>query len=93
MNKLFGYGLALAFCIGTTGLLASSSRTAQRNLGADAALATDGAFRDGLFVGKLTAENGRRLHPLTGRWSNQKDRASFAAGYQQGYSSFLASAK
>ena len=93
MNKLFGYGLALAFCIGTTGLLASSSRTAQRNLGADAALATDGAFRDGLFVGKLTAENGRPLHPPTGRWSNQKDRDSFATGYQQGYSSFLASAK
>lgn len=88
MNKLSGYGLAIAFCIGTTGLLASSgNRTAPESQSVEAQLATDGAFRDGLYVGKLAAQSGRTRHPLVGRWSTQRDRASFVAGYEQGYES------
>jgi hypothetical protein len=60
--------------------------------GSDAQLASDGAFRDGLYIGKLAAGRGRPQHPLTGRWSTEKDRASFAAGYRRGYDDFLASA-
>jgi hypothetical protein len=47
--------------------------------------ATDGAFRDGLFVGRIDAERGRKPHLASGRWSAQQDRSSFVAGYQQGY--------
>jgi hypothetical protein len=45
----------------------------------------DGAFRDGLYQGKLDAENGRKPHLSISRWNTAQDRASFVAGYQQGY--------
>lgn len=52
--------------------------------------ATDGAFRDGVYLGKLAAKRGLPSHVAIGRWSTPVDRTSFAAGYQQGYSEFLA---
>ena len=47
--------------------------------------ATDAAYRDGLFQGKLAAERGRKPIPNVGRWSSGEDRSSFVAGYTQGY--------
>src|SRR5579863_792908 len=47
--------------------------------------ATDGAFRDGLFLGRIDAEQGRQRHVSSGRWSSEADRRSFVLGYQQGY--------
>ena len=52
---------------------------------------TDGAFRDGLYLGKLAAEHDNGPHVAAGRWSTAADRASFSAGYQRGYSEVLAS--
>ncbi len=49
------------------------------------AQAMDAAFRDGLYLGKLDAQQGRKQHLSIGRWNTAKDRASFVAGYQQGY--------
>jgi len=92
MDKLFTYTLAIAVCLGTTALLSGKGRAAQQRQSTDAALATDGAFRDGLYVGRLAAEAGRPLHAQVGRWSNERDRASFAAGYRRGYDDSLASA-
>jgi len=92
MDKLFASALAIAICLGTTALLANGVRAARHGQNADASLAVDGAFRDGLYVGRLTAEGGRSLHPPIGRWSNERDRASFVAGYRRGYNDFLASA-
>jgi hypothetical protein len=46
---------------------------------------TGAAFRDGLFVGRIAAERGIPPHVLTGRWATEADRASFKAGYLQGY--------
>ena len=91
MDKLFTYTLAIALCLGTTALL-TNNRRAQQEQSADTTLAIDGAFRDGLYVGRLAAEDGRSLHPPIGRWSNERDRASFATGYRRGYNDFLASA-
>jgi hypothetical protein len=85
MNKLFTYGLAMAVSLGTTALLATSGRTARQVQSADAQMAVDGAFRDGLYVGKLAAADGRALLPPIGRWSNEWDRASFVVGYRRGY--------
>ena len=48
-------------------------------------LASNGAFRDGLFLGKRTGENGNQYRAAVGRWSTTEDRTSFAAGYDQGY--------
>jgi len=58
----------------------------------NAAHATNAAFRDGLFLGTLTAKRGGEYHAATGRWATDEDRASFIAGYRQGYAEMLASA-
>jgi len=52
---------------------------------------TDGAFRDGLYLGRLAAECGVEPHVAVGRWATAEDRSSFTAGYQRGYSQLLAS--
>ena len=52
---------------------------------------TNGAFRDGLYLGRLAAERGAEPHVAIGRWATPEDRSSFTAGYQRGYSEFLAS--
>jgi hypothetical protein len=51
----------------------------------------DGAFRDGMYLGRLAAERGVAPHILTGRWATEADRAAFRAGYERGYKNFLAS--
>jgi hypothetical protein len=48
-------------------------------------LCSNGAFRDGLYLGKLTGESGDQYRVAAGRWARAEDRASFAAGYDQGY--------
>lgn len=88
MDKTFTFALALAVCLGTTAMLANGGRATPQS--ADAQMASDGAFRDGLYVGRLAAENGRPLHPQIGRWSSERDRTSFAAGYRRGYGEILA---
>jgi hypothetical protein len=50
---------------------------------------TDGAYRDGLFQGKIAAERGDAPHIAVGRWSTVAERASFTAGYQRGYTKVL----
>ena len=62
------------------------------NLNADENIrqANNGAYRDGLFVGKLSAERGAKSRAPIGRWATAEDRASFTAGYQLGYGGSLA---
>jgi hypothetical protein len=86
MTKLSAYVLAIAVCLGTTAMLANSNRSPKPNPSMEARLAADGAFRDGLYLGKLAAEGGQPLRPAIGRWSTAQDRATFTAGYQRGYS-------
>jgi hypothetical protein len=90
MEKLFTYALAIAVSLGTTVFLAKSQHASGEVQSIDVQFATDGAFRDGLFMGKLAAERGEAMHPLPGRWSADADRISFVKGYQRGYSDFLA---
>jgi hypothetical protein len=91
MDKILTFALAMAVCLGTTAMLANSGRAARQHEKLDTQTATDGAFRDGLYVGRLAAEGGRPPHPQIGRWSNEHDRTSFVAGYRRGYNDFLAS--
>jgi hypothetical protein len=51
----------------------------------NAHLATNAAFRDGLFLGEFAKKNGTTYHAATTRWARVADRESFAAGYEQGY--------
>jgi hypothetical protein len=59
----------------------------------EARLANDGAFRDGLYLGKLAAKGGQQSRLTIGRWSTQQDRSQFAAGYRRGYGETLTGAK
>jgi len=87
MDKFFTYAVALAVSLGTTAMLANNKRAAAPHASAEATLATDGAFRDGLYLGKLAAERGQVMRPAIGRWSTDWDRSMFAAGYHRGYES------
>jgi hypothetical protein len=57
---------------------------------ADSALATNVAYRDGLFVGRFAAEHAYRHTVSTGRWVTQEDRTKYAAGYERAYNTAAA---
>jgi len=89
MTKKLICELAIAACLLSGGAVARSARPTRASGLADRQLALDGAFRDGLFIGRLTAESGRVARPPIGRWSSDSDRASFSAGYRRGYAAVL----
>src|ERR1700733_2620153 len=101
MSKLSAYAYAATLALGRTAMLANSNRSLQPtpNPGLSGsglsnsglALDADGAFRDGLYLGKLAAQSGQPMSMVVGRWSTEKDRATFTSGYQRGYSETLAS--
>jgi len=47
--------------------------------------ATNAAYRDGLYLGKLDAQRRNDQHIAGGRWSTMADRSSFSEGYRQSY--------
>jgi hypothetical protein len=47
--------------------------------------ATDGAFRDGMFMGHEDRSRALPHHVAYGRWTTPADRESFIQGYEQGY--------
>lgn len=85
MSNFVTWVLAIAMCLGTTAVLAIHYPSSPAGRSSEAQLALDGAYCDGLYIGKLAAENGRRSGPPIGRWSGEKDRASFRAGYERSY--------
>ena len=91
MDEVFSLALALAVSMGTTALLANSGRAAKPT--AEAQMNADGAFRDGLYLGRLAAEGGHSLPPQVGRWSQEKDRTNFVAGYRRGYNDAVATSQ
>jgi hypothetical protein len=84
MTKFFSYA-AIAIGLSASATLAISPRTVKPDTTAEAIFTADGAFRDGLYLGKLAAENGQPARPAIGRWSADHDRSMFAAGYRRGY--------
>jgi len=89
MKNILSMAVAV-LCLGTTALLANGSHATQRLNDASAQLATDGAFRDGLYLGKFDANAQRPASPAIARWSGERDRSSFIAGYQRGYNDVIA---
>jgi len=47
--------------------------------------ATEAAYQDGLFLGRLDAGCRRKPHLASGRWATDSDRRLFVAGYLQTY--------
>jgi len=84
MKIAFTYALAIGF-LGTGAMLVQRDVAARPGQSIDAQRAVDAAFRDGLYLGKLARSADSPKQPPIGRWSTEKDRASFAAGYRQGY--------
>jgi hypothetical protein len=88
MSRIVISEIALAACL-TSGAFLNLSHRGKSVRHVEQQHALDGAFRDGLFIGSLTAETGLSSRPPVGRWSNPSDRASFLAGYQHGYDEVL----
>lgn len=84
MQRLLTYVLAMG-CVGTSAMLVQRDVTVRHKQSVDVLLTNDAAYRDGLYLGKLARDAKRPMHPPIGRWSTEKDRASFTAGYQQGF--------
>ncbi|MGA8622047.1 MAG: hypothetical protein WB660_26445 [Candidatus Sulfotelmatobacter sp.] len=93
MRTLPSLALSIVIFLGTMAMLTIRGRSLKTGALSEVRLASDGAFRDGVYLGKLAAKGGQALRPAIGRWSTDLDRSSFTAGYRSGYSEFLASAR
>ncbi|HVR24462.1 MAG TPA: hypothetical protein VMU26_14200 [Candidatus Polarisedimenticolia bacterium] len=89
MTRFLSYA-AIVICLGATAMLANSERTVNSKASVDAQLNADGAFRDGLYLGRLAAASTQRPRPEVGRWSADPDRGAFTAGYRRGDNEALA---
>lgn len=83
MQRLLAYVLAMG-CVGTSAMVVVSHDMTLQNKSAEIQLSNDAAYRDGLYLGRLAQAAKRPARPPVGRWSTEKDRASFASGFQQG---------
>lgn len=86
MQRLLTCALAIG-CVGTGGFLVRGTLETPSSI--EVQMATDGAFRDGVYVGKLDRASGRTVTPPIARWSSEKDRAAFARGYRQAFNPML----
>ena len=85
------YAAVIALALVPMSMLSGDRRHNSPNANGNVAQITDGAFRDGLYLGRLAAEGGSEPHVAIGRWATAEDRSSFTAGYHRGYSELLAS--
>ncbi|MCU1268984.1 MAG: hypothetical protein JWN74_278 [Acidobacteriaceae bacterium] len=88
MNKIILSALALLVMTASAFTLRNGS--AAPAIPGNPELTTNGAFRDGVYTGKLAGESGDQYHVATARWATGYDRVRFAAGYDQGYKAQLA---
>ena len=84
LSTYLAFLTAPALGLATTVVWAGRS-SRPREVHASNAQETDAAYCDGLFLGKLDAQEGRTARPPVGRWSSERDRSLFKAGYLKGY--------
>ena len=84
MRKLSGLAAVLALFAGTAAMM-HSDRATTTSARDSAMLDGNGAFRDGLYLGRLAARQGAPMHIASGRWATAADRNSFVAGFLHGY--------
>ena len=91
MRNLPMFTIVIALCLGAAVGMSQSGRESNGWQGSSirTAHATSAPYRDGLYLGRLTAAAGGAPHISTGRWTTEADRASFKAGFQQGYDAGL----
>jgi len=88
--KSLCFAVLIAFSIVVAAISSGQSTAVQPSAAANAQRVADGAYRDGLFVGKLHRRLGRQEHIIWGRWNSGQDRQSFTEGYSAGYGGTLA---
>jgi hypothetical protein len=91
MRRLSLFAAVIALGMGTASMLRGDRPVAYFSANDNVAQTTNGAFRDGLYLGRLAAERGIAPRVARGRWATAEDRASFTAGYERGYKELLAS--
>jgi hypothetical protein len=91
MKMLPLYALVIALGLVPMSMLSGYRHHNSPTANGNVAQITAGAFRDGLYLGRLAAEGGSEPHVAIGRWATAEDRSSFTAGYHRGYSELLAS--
>jgi hypothetical protein len=89
MKTLLLLAVGTALGMGTSSMLRSDHHNYFAGSSATVTQSNDGAFRDGFYLGQITAEAGAAPYIAIGRWSTLEDRASFTAGYQHGYAEVL----
>jgi len=85
MTKFIAYAV-IVIGMGATAMLAGNDNKVSAAAYGEIRLDGDGAYRDGLYLGKLAAESGRPARAAIGRWSAEQDRSRFTVGYVRGYS-------
>jgi hypothetical protein len=85
MKKIGLYVLIIVLSVGSAAMVQSAMRTRSLNSDSSALMATNGAFRDGFYLGKLAARNGEEPRISTGRWAKDEDRSAFREGYNRGF--------
>jgi hypothetical protein len=88
MKKLSVYMLVIALSAGSAATVQRAMRI-QADSDTNVLIDTNGAFRDGLYLGKLAARNGEPPHIAIARWATDKDRSAFREGYERGFSQTL----
>jgi hypothetical protein len=78
--KVFTYGVVILLCLASVFAKVPRSQST-----VDPGSALDGAYRDGLYIGTLSARNHMPLRAPVGRWSSEHDRTLFEAGYRRAY--------
>lgn len=86
MLRFGTYLLAMAVSFGAGAAVSSHDNAAEQR---SYSMATNAAFRDGLFLGKLARQQRTSQHISRGRWSNDDDRTAFEQGYAAGYQSTM----
>jgi hypothetical protein len=85
MMKFYGFVLVCVLAAGSNLLPSLISPDTSVDAGRSTSAPTNGAFRDGLYLGKLATQRGDEFHISKGRWSTEEDRTSFAEGYRLGF--------
>jgi hypothetical protein len=78
--KVFTYGAVILLCLASV-----FAKVPRRQSTTDLGPALEGAYRDGLYLGALSARNHLPLRAPVGRWSSERDRTLFEAGYRHAY--------
>jgi hypothetical protein len=91
MKRLSLFASVIALGMATASMLHGGRPGTHFSTNDNVAQTTNGAFRDGLYLGRLAAERGIAPRVARGRWATAEDQASFTTGYERGYKEILVS--